>query len=359
MRLTGKIALLALLLVVPPLLGAWVAGRPLAPYLEFPPRTRDLQHEPFSWPVFVALAVIIVGVIAPFLMRVCKSPRVPEVGRRLIAAFPWWGWLGIGWTSIAWLLAWTRFSWMAPVQDLTFTPLWLGYIVVVNALSVMRTGRCLLVSQPRFFLLLFPLSALFWWFFEYLNRFAENWYYINIDQLTPAEYFWRASLPFSTVLPAVLSTKELLASFPQLSRGLANWLVVEIGDAKSYGWGLLILSGIGLAGIGVWPKLFPLVWVAPLLVITAVQTLFREPTVFSGIARGDWRSIWEAALAALVCGFFWEMWNSQSLARWEYAVPFVHRFQILEMPLLGYAGYLPFGLECLAIAEILRSNRQQ
>jgi hypothetical protein len=34
-------------------------------------------------------------------------------------------------------------------------------------------------------------------------------------------------------------------------------------------------------------------------------------------------------------------------------VPFVHRFQIFEMPLLGYAGYLPFGLECLIIMEML------
>jgi hypothetical protein len=34
-----------------------------------------------------------------------------------------------------------------------------------------------------------------------------------------------------------------------------------------------------------------------------------------------------------------------------YHVPFVQRFHIFEMPLLGYAGYLPFGLECLAVAE--------
>jgi hypothetical protein len=56
-------------------------------------------------------------------------------------------------------------------------------------------------------------------------------------------------------------------------------------------------------------------------------------------------------MAALACGVFWELWNYHSLAKWVYTVPFVQRWPIFEMPLLGYAGYLPFGLECaLAVA---------
>jgi hypothetical protein len=47
------------------------------------------------------------------------------------------------------------------------------------------------------------------------------------------------------------------------------------------------------------------------------------------------------------------MWNFHSLARWEYAIPFVHRFPVFEMPVLGYAGYLPFGLECAAVGRLL------
>jgi hypothetical protein len=47
------------------------------------------------------------------------------------------------------------------------------------------------------------------------------------------------------------------------------------------------------------------------------------------------------------------MWNYYSLAKWIYTVPFVGRFFIFEMPILGFAGYLPFGLECLAIGSLL------
>jgi hypothetical protein len=70
--------------------------------------------------------------------------------------------------------------------------------------------------------------------------------------------------------------------------------------------------------------------------------------------------LWLGAIAALVCGFWWELWNFKSLAHWEYAIPSVHRFQLFEMPLLGYGGYLPFGLECLAVTQWLfpRSYRE-
>jgi hypothetical protein len=121
---------------------------------------------------------------------------------------------------------------------------------------------------------------------------------------------------------------------------------------KIAGWGIFLLSSVGLTGIGIWPSyLFPLVWVAPLLLITSLQAVAGEETIFSSIARGDWKALWLPALAALVCGFFWEMWNYKSLSHWEYAVPFVHRLQVFEMPLLGYAGYLPFGLECVAVVQ--------
>jgi hypothetical protein len=42
----------------------------------------------------------------------------------------------------------------------------------------------------------------------------------------------------------------------------------------------------------------------------------------------------------------WEMWNFFSAAKWVYHVPFVNGFYLFEMPLLGFAGYVPFGVLC-------------
>jgi hypothetical protein len=59
------------------------------------------------------------------------------------------------------------------------------------------------------------------------------------------------------------------------------------------------------------------------------------------------------AIAAVICGFFWELWNIGSLAKWEYAIPYVHCCKLFEMPLLGYLGYLPFGLESIVTGHII------
>jgi hypothetical protein len=380
MRVVLKVILLVLVLGGLPLLGIVVAGQPLDRYLDFPPRTAYVQHAPFSWTVFIALALLIGVSVAPFVVRIVTTQLTSEpsrhsigmswshqlleergtlAGRRLMSpAFPWWGWLGVALTTLSWVLAWNRFTWFEPFQPFTFTPLWLGYILLVNAWTFCRIERCLIVDQPRYFFWLFPLSAAFWWFFEYLNRFVQNWYYIGIQGFTPLEYFLHATVPFSTVLPAVLSTTELLASYPLISAGLEQVRPIRSTNAKMVGWGILLLSSAGLSGIALWPSyLFPLVWVAPLLLITSLQVVAGEETIFSTIAHGNWKSLWLPALAALVCGFFWEMWNYKSLAHWEYAIPFVHRFQIFEMPFLGYAGYLPFGLQCLAVAQLFLPER--
>jgi hypothetical protein len=224
----------------------------------------------------------------------------------------------------------------------------------MNSLTHMLKGRCLLMNRPRFFLALFPLSSIFWWFFEYLNRFVQNWHYLGVENLSATEYIFHASLCFSTVLPAVQSTEEFLASFPRLAAPLKNWQPLISQKPQLWGWLILILAVPSLAGISIYPDyLFPMLWLAPLLIIVGVQTVCREDTIFRDLPRGDWRALWLPALAALTCGFFWEMWNLKSLAHWEYSVPFVQRFHIFEMPVLGYGGYLPFGLECMVVSRML------
>ena len=352
MRLLRLFVPLALMLIGLPLAGVALAGRPIAAYLQFPPRTEYVEHAPFSWLAFALTAALVVLALTPFLARVVRTrdARAPLAG----GAFPWWGWLAITWLVFAWTLAWSRFEWFAALQAHTFTMLWLGYVVLVNALTRWRTGSCMLSARPGYFLALFPASAVFWWLFEYLNRFVQNWHYVGIDPLDAWAYFWQATLPFATVLPAVLSTRELLASFARLSANLEHAWVMAWPRRRPIAWMLLLGAGLALMGVGVWPNaLFSMLWLAPLALLTALQVICGEASILDGPARGDWRAIWQVALAGLVCGFFWELWNYASLAHWEYSVPLVHRFEIFHMPLLGYSGYLPFGLECLAAAKLL------
>ncbi len=345
----GVAVIAAALLLGLPLLGVHVAGKPLAPFLEFPPLTRYVAHAVFSWPVFVAMAALIVACIVPFV--VAAGPAPGAAGGGTPGTFPRWGFGGILLTVTAWFVAWTRVPWLAPVQAHTFLPLWLGYIVTVNAVVHARTGRCPLTHEIAFYAWLFPVSAVYWWFFEYLNRFVQNWYYVGIEAFTPVEYVFWATLAFSTVLPAVYATRELLASFPRPLSGLDRLPGLTVPRAGAVV--VFIAAAAALFVIGVWPDwTFPALWLAPLALIVALQQFAGQSTIFAPLARGDWLTVWLWALAALVCGLFWETWNFLSAAKWIYSIPFVHRFEIFEMPVLGYAGYLPFGLECALAVDL-------
>jgi hypothetical protein len=342
------------LLLALPLAGAGLAGRPLAPFLEFPPLTRRILPPPFSALAFAAAAALSAACLALPAARILQSLRSapsgpPSAPRR----FPGWGWAALFGLAAAWYLAWTRHPWMAAFQAHTFTPVWLAYIFVANALCLRNTGRSPLTHRPGFFWALFPASASFWWVFEYLNRFVQNWYYEG-PALGPWPYFGWASLCFSTVLPAVVSTRDWVASWKWLKRAFGNVKPIEGFRHPGLPWLLGGGAAAGLAGIGSWPHLlFPLLWVAPLLLLAAGRSLagLRQP--LAGFRSRDWTGLAAVMLAALICGLLWELWNFHSLAKWKYAIPYVHRFEIFEMPLLGYAGYLPFGLECALAADLV------
>jgi len=266
-----------------PLLGVWLAGQPLAQYLEFPPRTRYVPHAPFSWMAFVILGAGTLAVVAPFVWRALRTGGAPlddthagtaredpssraarSAGQRRRHSFPWWGWAGLVFGIAAWILAWTRFPRFTALQEFTFSPMWFAYIVVVNALTYRRTGHCMLRDRPRYLFALFLVSAFFWWFFEYLNRFVQNWHYVDVPGYSAWRYFVRATLPFATVLPAVLGTYELLADTTHFGRSLDDFLPIRVPRPRLLAWLCLVLSGVGLALIGVWPDvLFPLLWLSP------------------------------------------------------------------------------------------------
>ncbi len=115
----------------------------------------------------------------------------------------------------------------------------------------------------------------------------------------------------------------------------------------------MLIGSLLLVALPIWREaLFPALWLAPLLVFAALQYLLTGETLLAPLAHGDWRPVLQPAAAALVCGFFWEMWNYGSLAKWHYSIPYVQRFPLFEMPLLGYAGYLPFGVECALVLQL-------
>jgi hypothetical protein len=255
---------------------------------------------------------------------------------------------------VAWGVAWTRIPALAPIQRHTYVMVWTGYILTVLALTQRRAGACWLTRRPATLAGLAACSAVFWWGFEFLNRGVQNWFYQNVEGFSSFEYALMATLSFTTVLPAVLGTHDWLATMPRLTAGLENWSRIRFGRPRLAGAGFALAGAVGLLLLPVFPNaLFPLLWLAPLALLCGLLAAAGEETLFDALGRGDWRTLVRLSLAALICGGFWEMWNMYSLARWVYDVPYVGRFHVFEMPLLGFAGYGPFGWECAAVAMVV------
>ena len=149
----------------------------------------------------------------------------------------------------------------------------------------------------------------------------------------------------------MVAVAEFLGTFRMFDESVYSGMVkVNIRSGRS----VVALAGltlIGLAGIVFFPSFaYPLLWISPLMGFVLVQVLFGERCVLDALADGNWGIVFRFAVAALICGIVWETWNAYSLAKWIYNVPWVERFRIWEMPLMGFAGYLPFGMECAAVA---------
>lgn len=340
----------ALLVCAAPLAGLALAGQPLAPFLAFPPRTHPVAHAPFAWTAFALYALPALAAAALFALALRPSHRRFSHPGRKAGEHPWWLWLGVALLAAGWTAAWRESLLPAAWRGHAFTVLWLGYIVVMNALRFRRSGRSPLTHRSGWFASLFAASAAFWWLFEYLNQFSANWHYAGIEPAGPWLYFVQATLPFSVVLPAVASTWAWLAGFPRMD-------ALALRPLRAGPWLAWLALAAGLAALALLPlapeMLFAALWLAPLLVFAGLQYLLTGETLFAPLAQGDWRPVLQPALAALVCGFFWELWNSRSLAQWHYSIPYVQRFPIFEMPLLGYAGYLPFGVECALVMQLV------
>lgn len=297
-----------------------------------------------------------------------------SVARPFLLRIPRYGWVGAALTGVAWVMSWARIGeWNGLTLNgqtyldahihlwaYTFFPIWLGFILVLDGVNVARSGSSPLTRSWRGFVLLFLLSIPFWWVFEVLNIPVQNWRYffdhpINTGALGGwFEYHLISSLCFSTVLPAVMEIAEILASYSWLRPRLApNDPGPRIKPPTT-----IILLVIGIAGL-ILPFVAPyyafgLLWVGVTFLLDPINNRARVNSALGHLRAGDWRFFVLMPLAALCCGFFWEMWNSLALPKWIYTIPLVESWHIphlFEMPLIGYTGYLPFGVELFVMYQ--------
>jgi hypothetical protein len=184
------------------------------------------------------------------------------------------GWVGLFLLAVCWPLNWT----LPGVRTAClFFPLWLGCILVMDAPASWRAD-------------------------------------------TSLEYYALCTLSFSTVMPAVFETAELVWTFRWVKSVRSG---SRVSDTSRVDIGLLFAGLIMLA--------LTLAW----------------------LQHGDWRPVISLSLDALICGVFGKIWNFRSWPQWIFHTPGANFLHVFEMPLPGYGGYVPFGLELFGLKNLL------
>ena len=236
-----------------------------------------------------------------------------------------------------------------------FFPLWLGYSLVIDGIVFSRKGASLLSKNWKKYVLLFIISIPVWWIFEGLNMRTQNWHYLGREHFTDLEYFLYASICFSTVIPAVFGSAELVNSFKWVKNLKSG---PRIPSNKRSVMIILVIGVVSLALLLIWPGYFYVfLWLSVFLILDIVNHLRGRRSLVFYTDKKDWRPLISLALGCVLCGFFWEMWNYYAFPKWVYHTPGVEFLYVFEMPILGYLGYIPFSFELFAFYHILTSIR--
>jgi hypothetical protein len=98
-------------------------------------------------------------------------------------------------------------------------------------------------------------------------------------------------------------------------------------------------------------------WTSLVFLLDPINYWLGLPSMFRDFERGWYGRTLAAMAGGLICGFLWEFWNYWALTKWTYHLPFLgvtEQYKYFEMPLVGLLGFIPFGVECWVMWQLMR-----
>lgn len=212
----------------------------------------------------------------------------------------------------------------------TYSFLWWGLLLLIDNINLRRWGSSPISQNSKsFWLVIVPLSIIYWLYFEFANFYFLQWSYIVPSENTGL-FLASTAIAFATVIPAVIEfTWLFIGSIPNfaINRKYALTMIV---------FGILFLA---LPFFSQQFLLNQLMWIAPFLIFIPFikgNQLFTNKILF------------QIAIAGLITGIFWEGMNFWSATKWQYLI-LLNLPHLFEMPLPGYLGFIPFAFSTFAI----------
>jgi len=243
-------------------------------------------------------------------------------------------------------------GWDAPaaVAGAVWLPALSGMVAVIvfglllDTLTFHRAGHSLMRSQRGYLLWNGVAGAATCTLLAYLNLFAGAWF-------TPADSdaaaLLLAALCGMALLPVVLITRLWLAGLPGLVRLSTRRFTLPALPAEAASMLILLAALAGLTAGTIWAdRLGWLFCASPLLLLVALQMLWHESTVFSGLAQGDWSRVMLGAVSGIAVG---------GIALAVYRLSGGAIYLVANTAGL-VAGLALFGLLCLQASDVVAEN---
>jgi hypothetical protein len=229
---------------------------------------------------------------------------------------------------------------------LFFTPIvWTGYILLIDAIVFRIKGGSWITSRGKEFLLMIPLSAGYWYLFEFFNLFLKNWRYEGLPAvwITAIGMTWA----FATIGPALFETSDLLLSIGVFKLKIKTR---KFEVPKSILYTLIIIGAACLFSILITPPKIAIylaipLWIGFILIFDPINYIKGHKSILNEFQTGNLQNFLCLFVGGFICGFLWEFWNYWAATKWVYQLPYPAGPKIFEMPLLGYLGFPALALE--------------
>jgi hypothetical protein len=232
---------------------------------------------------------------------------------------------------------------------INMTPVcWIGYLLLVDGLlERVRVGPgSPMRRRPGVFVVCVLASVPIWLFFDWVNfSFLDAWRYHELPESIVHRYMGYF-VSFGAICPAMFMTAILF-----MRLGLHRWRTGGLRLDRA------LLAGLFCAGLVLFAIPFVVrapvssmaIWLSPILVLDPVNHVIGAPSIVGDWKAGRWGRTAALMAGGATCGLLWEFWNYWAVAKWTYNLPFLgpwEAYRYFEMPLIGFLGFLPFGVAC-------------
>mgnify|MGYP001564104316 CR=1 FL=1 len=266
-------------------------------------------------------------------------------------------WYGISGIILILFVEVNFFLKIEPYASRYFIIVWLGYILVVDALIYKLRKKSLLKNNPYKLAGIFLLSMIFWWIFEFINLRVGNWSYNASDRTAILINLAWKTIYYSTLLPAFFETYELIRCIHLFDKVKLH---KKHKITKHFLYTMMFIGFVTFILPLLFPNYFyPLIWLTFFFLLDPINYLHKKPSIIGHLKDKKLAVPLSLLLAGITIGFLWEFWNYWAVTKWHYKIPFLDFFRIFEMPILGYLGYFPFAFELYAMYFFVESLFQK